>query len=248
MDLATRDKFILLWKKYFNNSELPFAFYYTKEEGHAELVKPGSVPRCFIGALDSIRNERSLCFNVESIECPGGKINLGYSGEVRADYDYVMSTGIPGKVEGKHYKKSPQIIREAINAAPRFHAPSPLIVFKRWDLLDQIDESEVVVFYAQPDVLSGLYSVAHFDEIDINSITAPVSSGCAQIIQYPYMQSLTDHPMPVIGMFDVFPRRYVPENTLAFSIPMKKFETMIENMEESFLTTDSWKAIQKRLP
>jgi hypothetical protein len=46
MDMAVKDTFSLLWQKYFNNAELPISFYYTDEEGHAERVKPGSLPRC----------------------------------------------------------------------------------------------------------------------------------------------------------------------------------------------------------
>jgi isocitrate dehydrogenase kinase/phosphatase len=48
-------------------------------------------------------------------------------------------------------------------------------------------------------------------------------------------------------MFDVSPRRFVPENTLSFSVPMRKFQRMVHNMEESLLITNSWKAIQKRI-
>ena len=51
MDVSFKEKFLALWKKYFNGAELPITFYYTDEEGHAEAVKPGSVHRCVIGAL-----------------------------------------------------------------------------------------------------------------------------------------------------------------------------------------------------
>ncbi len=40
----SEDGFNVIWRKYFNNAELPISFYYTNEEGHAETVKPGSVP------------------------------------------------------------------------------------------------------------------------------------------------------------------------------------------------------------
>jgi hypothetical protein len=33
---------------------------------------------------------------------------------------------------------------------------------------------------------------------------------------------------------------------VTFSIPMTKFMEMIDQMEESFLATDTWKIIQKR--
>lgn len=41
MDMEQKDKFIRLWKKYFNNTELPIIFYYTDEEGRAEIAEPG---------------------------------------------------------------------------------------------------------------------------------------------------------------------------------------------------------------
>jgi len=78
MDMVLKEKFIELWKKYFNKAELPITFYYTNEEGHAELVKPGSVPRCVIGAIQKVRKGKSMCFDVESIGCFGGKRYLGF--------------------------------------------------------------------------------------------------------------------------------------------------------------------------
>ena len=40
---------------------------------------------------------------------------------------------------------------------------------------------------------------------------------------------------------------YVPKNTVSFSFPMRKLVSMIDNMDESFLITDTWKHIQKRI-
>jgi hypothetical protein len=51
MHTAIRDNFITKWRKYFGNAELPITFYYTGDEGRAELVKPGSAHRCIIAAL-----------------------------------------------------------------------------------------------------------------------------------------------------------------------------------------------------
>ncbi len=73
MNIKIKKEFITLWKKYFNNAELPITFYYTDEEGHAELVKPGSVSRCIIGALSNVRKGKSFSFSIESIGCFGGK-------------------------------------------------------------------------------------------------------------------------------------------------------------------------------
>ena len=70
------EKFILLWKKYFDGAELPVIFYYTNEEGHARLVEPDSVPGCVIGILSEARRGRPLCLNADSVGCPGANDTL----------------------------------------------------------------------------------------------------------------------------------------------------------------------------
>ncbi len=45
MDMKMKEKFSMLWQRYFNNAELPITFYYSDEAGHAKLVEPESVPR-----------------------------------------------------------------------------------------------------------------------------------------------------------------------------------------------------------
>jgi hypothetical protein len=66
-------------------------------------------------------------------------------------------------------------------------------------------------------------------------------------VQYPYLEKNSTRPRAVIGLFDVSARPYVPENTLSFSVPMNKFVGMVRNMEESFLTTNSWRTVQRRI-
>jgi len=113
--------------------------------------------------------------------------------------------------------------------------------------LNESDEPDVVIFFACPDVLSGLFTLANFDETEPNDVFTPVASGCGSIVLYPFLEKDSVRPRAVIGLFDVSPRRFFPENTLSFSVPMRKFERMVRNMEESFLTTKSWKAVQKRM-
>ncbi len=247
MDIKIKEKFSVLWNRYFNDAELPITFYYTDEEGHAELVKPGLMPRCIIGALADVRKGTSYCFNVDSIDCAGGKRYLGFAQEIRPNFEYFLSYGIPDKLIGERYCKSPELARETMKHLPPFEAPGRFMIFKRWDRLEESDSPEVVIFFAQPDVLSGLFTLTRFDEAVPNAVITPFGSGCSTIVQYPYLEKDADRPRGIIGMFDVSARPHVPRNTLAFSVPMNKFVRMIENMEESFLITDSWQKVQKRI-
>ncbi len=247
MDMDLKQKFLELWKNYFNNAELPITFYYTDEEEHAELVKPGSLSRCVIGAVSNIRRGTSYAFNIESIGCFGGKRYLGFTDKLRPNFEYFLSCGIPGEFEGERYKKFPQLVKELMEKMPKFKAPAQYIVFKRWDMLDESDNPEVVIFFAKPDVLSGLFTLAGYDMAEPDGVISPFGAGCATIVQYPYLEKGSDNPRGILGMFDVSARPNVPENVLTFSVPMNKFATMVENMDESFLITESWKKVQTRI-
>ncbi|MBN1866715.1 DUF169 domain-containing protein [Candidatus Sumerlaeota bacterium] len=236
-----------LWREYFDGAELPIAFYYADKPLEDAMAKPPAGRRCFIADLARVRRGESLCFDAGSIGCPGGKRYLGFSHELMPNFEYFLSCGIPGKLEGERYKKSPELVREAMKRAPAFHAPAPWIVFKRWDRLDDGDRPEVAVFFARPDVLSGLFTLSSFDEVETSTVYAPFSAGCGSIVQYPYLEKDAAQPRCILGMFDVSARPFVPEDTLTFAVPMANLERMVRNMKESFLIASSWAAVRRRI-
>ena len=131
MDIALRDKFLALWKKYFNQAELPITFYYTDKITDAKPAGSESLPRCIIGALASIREGKSFYFDAESLKC--GQRFLGFSSEIRPTFRYFLSCGIPGKMDGERYKKSPELVKEAMKLWPVPKAPARFIIFKNPD-------------------------------------------------------------------------------------------------------------------
>jgi len=48
-------------------------------------------------------------------------------------------------------------------------------------------------------------------------------------------------------MFNVSARPYTGENILTFAVPIKRFKQMVEYMDESFLITESWSRVKKRI-
>ncbi len=247
MEMNFKTEFMRLWEKYFNQSSLPITFYYTDRTDRAEYAKPGSLARCIVGALAKVREGNSYAFDVESVGCFGGKRYLGFSAALAPNFEYFLSCGLPGQFEGERYKKSPKIVRQLLQNWPRFQAPAKYIVFKRWDKLEDTDTPEVVIFFARPDVLAGLYTLANYDTDDPNAVITPMGSGCSSIVQNPYLEKDSPQPKGIIGMFDPSARPFVADNELSFAVPMKKFKKMVDNMDESFLNTRTWKTLQKRI-
>jgi len=247
MHKTEKDKFVARWQKYFPGCELPITFYYTDAEGRGDLVKPGSVHRCIIAAIQEARKGKSMRFAADAIGCFGGKRYLGFAQKVMPNFEYFLSCGIEGKLEGERYKKSPGLVKLAMLNQQPFKAPGRYIVFKRWDKLEEDDAPQVVIFFAEPDVLAGLFTLANFDQEEPNGVIAPFGSGCSSIVYYPYFQRESEHPRAVIGMFDISARPFVGENENTFSAPIGKFQSMVENMDESFLITKSWQLVRQRL-
>jgi uncharacterized protein (DUF169 family) len=248
MDMGIKEKFGRLWEKYFDGSDLPLSFYYADEAPQAsEMPKPATDHRCLIGDLAKARRGKNVAFNAEVVGCAGGRRYLGFATEPMPDFEYFLSYGIPGKLEGERYKKSPELVRGMMTSMPAFKAPGAFIVFKRWDKLMESDFPEAVIFFATPDVLSGLFTLAAFDEPGNDAVFSPFGAGCSTIVQYPYLEKDAARPRGVIGMLDVSARPCVPADAATFAAPMKKFVRMVENMEESFLTTGSWRKVRRRI-
>lgn len=247
MDLQFKEAFLEKWEKYFGAAELPIVFYYHKEIHNAIPVAPKAGRSCIICELEEVRNGTSLAYDGKAIKCGGGKRFLGYALNIRPNFEYFLSCGIPGKMEGERYKRTPEIVLEIQNQQKTIDAKDKYIIFKRWDKLEKFDEPAVVIFFAKPDVLSGLFTLANFDQAEPNGTFTPFGSGCSTIVAYPYLEKEAERPRAVIGMFDPSARPCVSKDTLTFAVPMVRFKEMVEMMDECFLITRTWETIRDRI-
>ena len=246
MDLHVKNRFLEKWKKYFGSAELPITLYYTDKPVDVKFAEQKKWS-CIIGDLKTVRKGKSLCFYEGIANCGGAKRYLGYVHEFGPQFKYFLSCGIEGELEGERYLKTPEMVEEAMKNLAGFKAPAKYAVFKRWDNLDEEDTPEVVIFFAKPDVLSGLFTLANFDESEPNSVYTPFGSGCGTIVMYPYLEREKERPRAIIGMFDVSARPCVEKNVISFAVPYNRFVQMVENMDESFLITESWNKVKKRI-
>lgn len=245
--IEIRNLFLEKWNQYFPGAELPIVFYYTDERGKVEPAEKAEEWRCVICDLGMARHGKSVAFALDTISCGGGKRYFGFTDELRDNFEFFLSHGIPGEIEGVRYKKTPELVTETMKRQPPFQAPGKYLIFKRWDRLEADDRPLAVIFFAEPDVLSGLFGLVNFDEPTPHGVIAPSCAGCSSIVYYPYMEAQSDHPRAVLGMMDTSARPCVPADVLTLSIPWKKFETMIDNMDQSNLITDTWGKLRDRI-
>jgi len=245
--LELRNLFMEKWGKYFPGVDLPLVFFYTDDDYPELRPEKSEEWRCVICDLGRVRKGRTICLNTETINCGGGRRYFGFTRERSSDFDYFLSCGRPGGIEGERYKKTPQLVRKLDHFQPPFRAPGKNIIFKRWDKIEDEDRPEAAIFFARADVLSGLFNLVNFDEETPHGVIAPFCSGCSSIVYHPFMEARTDHPRSILGMFDTSARPCVPADILTLAVPWPKFLWIVEDMDDSHLVTKTWAKVKERI-
>lgn len=250
MDMVLKTDFIRRWRKYFGRAEEPLCFFYANDERYAEFLDHNLKPqefRCLINALGRVRRGDILSFGRNTIGCPGGLRYAGFSTTLRPDFKYFLSCGIPGRMEGERYKKTPELVEQMLKEVPVPEAAGKYLVFKPWGKMEAGETPGAVVFFAPPDALSGLFTLANYRRTSDPGVVCPFGAGCGSIIGHPLAEARTARPRAVLGMFDPSARPHVEPDLLTFAVPWTLFLEMDEDMEESFLTTKTWESIRRRL-
>ena len=242
-----RREFQRRWAKYFPDAELPVAYWYTDDVSEKDRADSRDEEHCVVACFARVRQGHTFVYGADSPGCRGWARYTGFSQTLRPKFEYFLSCGIPGEIEGERYKKSPDLVRTYLESHQPFKAPGRFLVIKRWDRLAAQDTPLAVIFFATADVLSGLFALANYDRSDPYGVITPMGSGCSTIVSYPYLEAQSAQPRCVLGMFDVSARPQVPEGLLTFTIPVARFEQMVANMDESFLITESWGQVRTRI-
>jgi uncharacterized protein (DUF169 family) len=222
----------------------PLAFYYS--DTAPQGFQPGPERRgCLIALLSRARRGETVFFDQDTTGCPGGSTYLGFC-EARPEIDAFVSTGIPGVMEGEHYKQSPELVRAFREAHPPLPAPARYAVFTPVSALAAGETPLVVLCFAGPDELCGLVGLAGYARAD-DAILSPFGSGCGVLISRALYEAQNPQPRGILGMFDPSARPCVAADELSFSAPRALWEEMLSHAEESFLQTKTWATLRRRI-
>ncbi|MGB9630020.1 MAG: DUF169 domain-containing protein, partial [Thermodesulfobacteriota bacterium] len=179
--------------------------------------------------------------------CPGGGYYLGFLEKPRPNIEYFLSCGIPGEMEGERYIKTPERAREYFSKMKPRPAPATYCVFKPIEKFQNEEKPEVVVFFAPPDILSGLFTLTNYALERTDAIYTPFGSGCGTILTHPLKEAEKAEPRAVLGMFDVSARPMVEKDVLTLAMPYSVFLKLLGSATGSFLETESWKKVLRRI-
>ena len=239
------------WKQFRETlglQESPLGIYYTNDKPEGVTPKEG-ISGCMIGLLQNARKKgKTVYFDKSHFGCPGGAYYMGFLESPRPDIEYFLSCGIPGRMEGERYIKTPELAREYFGKMKPRPSPATYCVFKPVEqFLQDVVKPEVVVFFASPDMLSGLFTLANYALEKTDAVYTPFGSGCSAILTHPLREAEKDQSRVILGMFDVSARPMVEKDVLTIAMPYSVFLKLSGNVSGSFLQTESWKKVLHRI-
>jgi uncharacterized protein (DUF169 family) len=239
-----------LWKQFqkvLGLKESPLGAYYTNDKPEGVTAKTG-IHMCMIGLLQNARKKgKTVYFDKEHFGCPGGAYYMGFLESPMPNIEYFLSCGIPGKMEGERYIKTPELAREFFARRKPRPTPATYCVFKPIEQFQDEIKPEVVIFFAPPDILSGLFTLTNYALESTDAVITPFGSGCSTILTIPLKEAEKEQPHAILGMFDVSARPMVEKDVLTLAMPYSIFLRLLENISGSFLETESWKKVHQRI-
>lgn len=232
----TVNEFIERYRDAFGDAApMPIAFGYS-DNAVSEIKR---VPKCMIGTISNVRHGESLTLTEENVICGGGGLYTAFR---------EMPERVPMFVsEVEHYKQSKEMVIDYVNNLHIQITNKPYLNFVRIDKLKNWDEAEAILFFATPDILSGLCTWAFYDNNSSDAVTTQFASGCAAIVSFAINENRKNGNRCFLGMFDPSARPLVPENELTLTIPMCRFKRMLETMNDSALFQKAFSIIKKRI-
>jgi len=206
---------------------------------------------CIVGNIWLARKKRKAAWLSRTEGgCPGGVFYSGVESPYLEFIVHYVSTGMPNAhIEGEHYMCSPESMRAFLeDAAP----PAPSGKYCVMKPLEQFAFASgeiplVVTFFARPEVLNGLYSLACFAAGSHLAVVSPFGAACTSIIAWPLIYKQRGEERAVLGGFDLTARKFMKTDELTFSVPLPLYRKMLEVMENSALTRHTWETVKKKV-
>jgi hypothetical protein len=92
-----------------------------------------------------------------------------------------------------------------------------------------------------------LCTLAAFVTEDFEAVVSPFGAGCSYMVSWPLRYLAQGKMKAVIGGWDPSDRKFMKTDEMTFSVPYEMYESFLKNWEKSFLLTETWGGVRKKV-
>jgi hypothetical protein len=211
--------------------------YITAALNYSKIMKTkdDSLRCMFQFIMETRRTGVPSVFNAENFGCPGFWFYSGYLDKLPEVNHYFVSRGIPALMPGERLIPSR---RSSKKSSARLEGRTPKgthLVFERIDRINSEPEIEVVVFFANPEIITGLAGLVRFAVDNDEAVRSIYGSGCASIFAWPMQLARQGREEAVLGVFDPAARPWLKIGEMTLAMPFGLFEKICASCKSSFM-------------
>ena len=236
----------------------PVGIYFANTETICDMDANPDSRNCVIPLMMKVSEGQVISMDEKSCNCAGGATGCCFGdGFARwnPSINKLLSQGygedapeqMPAFMkEGERFFCTEDVAEQFKNALPYSEKAYPRIVFAPLSRWGEIGNPDLVFLFVNPDQLGALIGMLGFHNGKITNTIAPYCSAC-QSIMFGAEQMEREHPMAVMGLFDISQRYPLLANMLSLTMPYSIWTDLSVDLEKKCVTTHSWRAIEKRL-
>lgn len=236
----------------------PVGIYFANTTAVCDMDASPETRNCVIPLLMRVSEGEMISMDEHSCNCAGGATGCCFGdGFARWNPSIVklLSQGygedapehMPAFMkEGERFFCTEDVAERFKNALPYSEKAYPRIVFAPMSRWEEIGNPDLVYLFVYPDQLGALVSMLCSHNGSVTNTIAPYCSAC-QSIMFGAEQMEKAHPMAVMGLFDISQRYQPLAHMLSLTMPYSRWEELSLDLDQSCLTSHSWKKIEQRL-
>lgn len=228
------------FEKYMNLKYKPLGVYFSETLPAGKIrVQHMIFDRCVpVHAFKAATSNKISILDAQN-GCQGGRYWTGFTKPPKGLACF-LSNGGSDKVfggRGERFKKN------AAFGAGMMKDPGPVkqppgtkyIVFQHLHDIPDTVKIEFVLFFCNPTKMAEFATLVHYAQKQRTIIRAPAGSGCQSLVNFPLLMKEEPEPDAVMGLWDLFARRFLPKNILSLAMRRWFAANLAADIPQSFL-------------
>lgn len=233
--------------KHFNLSLLPDGLLFAKDKPEgAKAFKEGS-GGCVMPLIFSCSRGNVLALDKDTAGWPCATFYLGFSDWIFNGIEKFLSNENVWGRECERFIKSPALAKRYIESLVLEKQNAGFAVFKPLIEFNDDEEPEIVMFFANPDQISGLVMLSYFNAPEAEDrVVTRFASACGSTVTFPLYYSRKQERKAVWGLHDISVRSKLPRDVMSLTFPYFFLRELYAEIPESFLPGDKWEGLVKK--